>query len=171
MPGNSCRALTIRQDRASTFDGSGRVLSGKSVMKITGPNSVKGPEASTPGRRPVQGGFVVSGSNQAAPAALARGVSGVGSVDALLALQEVDEPLGRRRRAVKRAGKLLDILDQLKLTLLTSDPGVADVQRLAAAVREERAVTGDPGLESVLDQIETRAAVELAKIEARLGAS
>jgi hypothetical protein len=140
-------------------------------MKITGPNNINGPDPASPGRRPVQGGFVVSSGNQAAPAALARGVSGVGSVDALLALQEVDEPLGRKRRAVKRAGKLLDILDQLKLTLLVGDPGMADVQRLAAAVREERGATGDPGLESVLDQIETRAAVELAKMEARLRAA
>jgi hypothetical protein len=139
-------------------------------MKITGPNRLNGADAASGARRPVQGGFVVSGQQEGAPAALSRGlgVSNVGSVDALLALQEVaDEPGGPRRRAVKRAGRLLDILDQLKLSLLQGEPGVADVQRLAAAVREERAATGDPGLESVLDQIETRAAVELAKVQAR----
>jgi hypothetical protein len=32
-------------------------------------------------------------------------------------------------------------------------------------VREQRALTDDPRLEGVLDEIETRAAVELAKLE------
>jgi hypothetical protein len=139
-------------------------------MKITGPNRLNGQDGVSASRRPVQGGFVVAGPEDTAPAALSRGlgVSNVGSVDALLALQEVaDEHTAPRRRAVKRAGRLLDILDQLKLTLLQGEPGVADVQRLAAAVREERAATGDPGLESILDQIETRAAVEIAKLQVR----
>ncbi len=99
------------------------------------------------------------------------GVSTVGSIDALIALQQVDEPLGRRRRAVGRAGRLLDLLEGVKLKLLDGDPDEGDLQRLAAAVREQRAATQDPGLEALLDQIETRAAVELAKIEARLQAA
>ena len=39
-------------------------------------------------------------------------------MDALLALQEVDGPLERRRRAVRRGGRLLDALDAVKLALL-----------------------------------------------------
>ena len=35
----------------------------------------------------------------------------------------------------------------------------------ASAVREERATTDDPKLEGLLDEIETRAAVEIAKLE------
>ena len=38
-----------------------------------------------------------------------------------------------------------------------------ELRALAEAVREERAASGDAALEAVLDQIETRAAVELAK--------
>ena len=45
------------------------------------------------------------------------------------------------------------------------------MQALTRAVREQRSLTDDPQLESLLDEIETRAAVELAKFEgARLAA-
>ena len=40
-----------------------------------------------------------------------------------------------------------------------------DLVRLKIAIREERAMTDDPRLESLLDEIETRAAVEAAKME------
>ena len=36
---------------------------------------------------------------------------------------------------------------------------------LTRAVREQRSLTEDPQLEDLLDQVETRAAVELAKLE------
>jgi hypothetical protein len=39
------------------------------------------------------------------------------------------------------------------------------MRALTRAVREQRALTDDPGLEGLLDEIETRAAVELAKLE------
>ena len=41
----------------------------------------------------------------------------------------------------------------------------ADLDRLRRAVREERAGTDDPKLEQVLEEIELRAAVEVAKLE------
>jgi hypothetical protein len=86
-------------------------------------------------------------------------------MDALLALQEVDTPLERRRRAVRRGGRLLDALDQVKLALLGDESAGPALQRLATAVREQRVGSFDPGLDGVLDEIETRAAVELAKAE------
>jgi hypothetical protein len=82
-----------------------------------------------------------------------------------MALQQEDGPLERRRRAVGRAGSMLDLLDEMKLNLLDGEPNAAALERLTRAVRSERAQTGDPGLEGVLDEIETRAAVELAKLE------
>jgi hypothetical protein len=87
------------------------------------------------------------------------------SVDALLALQEQPNLLDRRRRAVKRAGRILDHLEQVKLTLLEAGPTEGALDQLAAAVREAREDTSDEGLEGVLNDIETRAAVELAKRE------
>ncbi len=104
-------------------------------------------------------------SETATPAATARttALGAVNSLDALLALQETLSPTERRRRAVRRAGKILDALDALKLSLLGGETPDADLQALQTAVKEARAETQDPGLEELLEQIETRAAVELAK--------
>jgi len=41
----------------------------------------------------------------------------------------------------------------------------ADLERIAASVEQKRAQTDDPVLESILDEIELRAKVELAKLE------
>ena len=95
----------------------------------------------------------------------AGGVAHISSVDALIALQEVGGPLERRCRATGRASRILDALDALKLDLLVGGLTAAVVEALVRAVRDQRAMTDDPRLEGVLDEIETRAAVELAKLE------
>jgi hypothetical protein len=95
----------------------------------------------------------------------ASGVAHVSSLEALMALQEVGGPLERRRRAVGRASQILDALDDLKLDLLEGRLSPGSLEALTRSVREQRALTDDPSLESVLDEIETRAAVELAKLE------
>jgi hypothetical protein len=98
-------------------------------------------------------------------------MTGVANVDVLLALQDVGGPLERRRRAVSRAGRILDVLDDVKLALLDGSLAPHDLDRLRRAVRDERMQTQDPGLEAVLEEIETRAAVELAKLERRAHAT
>jgi len=87
------------------------------------------------------------------------------NVGAILALQEVAGPLERRRRAVGRAGKILDVLEDVKIALLSGDASMDDLDRLRRAVRDERMGTDDEQLEGVLNEVETRAAVELAKLE------
>ncbi|CAN5451307.1 flagellar assembly regulator FliX [soil metagenome] len=112
----------------------------------------------------------VGGASAAAGVAQAGGVAGVGSLDALLALQANLDPMERKRRAVKRAGGLLDLLDALKISVLDGDVSTTTLSRLKSAVREHRESTDDPKLETILNEIETRAAVEAAKLEqARLG--
>lgn len=103
----------------------------------------------------------------AGPSQMSRagGVGGLMGVDALLALQEMGGPLERKRRAVNRAGRLLDILDEVKLSLIGGEVTGNDLERLSRAIRDQRENTDDPGLEGVLNEIETRAAVELAKLE------
>lgn len=137
-------------------------------MKVTGPSGVgQAPAGSRP--RGVGGaGFhvdVSSGASGPAQASRTAGVAGVMGVDALLALQETGGPLERRRRAVRRAGRLLDLMEEMKADLLDGGIPRASLDRLARAIREERGSTDDPKLEGVLDEIETRAAVELAKLE------
>lgn len=137
-------------------------------MKITGPNgtgSTTGPKGVRPG---AAGGFRLPGVGEAGGAAPTAGVArtaGVMGVDALLALQDVGGPLERKRRAVRRAGRILDVLDEVKLALLDGGLSLAQLDRLRRAIRDERDLTDDPKLEGVLDEIELRAAVEIAKLE------
>jgi hypothetical protein len=138
-------------------------------MKVTGPGGI----GSSSGARPARGaggdGFRIltpepaGGPSQTSSVAATQGVMGV---EALLALQDVGSPTERKRRAVRRAGRILDTLDALKVALLEGEISGADLDRLRRAVRDERDNTDDPALEVVLDEIELRAAVEVAKLEA-----
>lgn len=138
-------------------------------MKVTGPTGPSSPQ--TPGRAASSaGGFSVGATGGSTPAAApvaASGVSGVAGVSALMALQGVEGPLERRRRAIRRGGGLLDRLDELKLALLSGEAGEAALDRLARTLREDRPSDADQALTGLLDQIDLRAAVELAKAEIR----
>ncbi len=145
-------------------------VAGAPAMKVNGTSSAAGAVGRS-ASRPVADGFAPQASDGAeatAPAARAGSMSAIGSLEALLALQETSTPTERRRRAVRRAGRILDALDDLRIAVL--DPEGLDgaaLQRLQGAVREARGQTEDPGLEDLLEHIETRAAVEMAKREAR----
>ncbi|MDB5441366.1 MAG: flagellar assembly protein FliX [Caulobacteraceae bacterium] len=120
------------------------------------------------------GGFSLSvgAAEEASATHGASGVSAVGSIEALMALQAVEGPMERRRRAVRRGNRLLDLLGDIKLGLLDGALPAASLERLSQAVREERAGVDHPELDGVLDEIDTRAAVELAKLDvARRGAT
>ena len=57
-----------------------------------------------------------------------------GNIDALMALQGVEEdPAERRRRSVQRGRGALDVLDELKIGLLAGNLGPATVTRLRDA--------------------------------------
>ena len=137
-------------------------------MKVVGPNGVSAP-TSTRATRSTSGFSLGQTAAAAAPSAATASAAagGVSDVSALMALQGIEGPLERRRRAIRRGGGLLDRLDELKLALLSGDADEASLDRLARSLREERADDGDPGLNAVLDQIDLRASVELAKAEMR----
>jgi hypothetical protein len=139
-------------------------------MKVSGPS---GPSA-TGSARPARSADAAPGfeplmtpsAGGASGVTAAGGVARLTSLAALMALQEVGGPLERRRRAVGRASKILDALEDLKLDLLDGGLSPGALEALTLSVREQRALTDDTRLEGVLDEIETRAAVELAKLEA-----
>jgi hypothetical protein len=137
-------------------------------MKVTGAGGM-GAAVGPKSARPVGGeGFRVAtpgaaaGPSQVGSVSATRSVMGV---DALVALQDVGGPLERKRRAVRRASRMLDALDDIKAGLLVGELSMGDLDRLRRAVRDERDLTDDPNLEAVLDEIELRAAVEVAKLE------
>ena len=139
-------------------------------MKINGSSPIgpSGPSRST--ARTASGGFRLPQTDEAqevGATARAVGPTGIGSIDALMALQAVGGPLERRRRAVRRADKILDVLDEVKISLLEGEVPASALNNLVRAVQQTRDSTDDPGLEAVLNEIETRAAVEMAKLETR----
>ncbi len=138
-------------------------------MKVGSTGGAAATSGAARGSRSPADGFSLSagqGARESAAVSAPSNLAAIGSLDALLALQEMAGPLDRRRRAVKRAGGLLDMLDEVKLSLLddAGDPRIS-LGRLSAAIREARHDTEDARLESLLNEIETRAAVELAKDE------
>ncbi len=100
---------------------------------------------------------------------LATPVAALSSANSLLGLQEVEADEFKRRKAYKRGRLTLEALAQLRDALLLGALPIATIEKLERIVAQERSATNDPVLNSVLDEIELRAAVELAKLEVALG--
>jgi hypothetical protein len=64
---------------------------------------------------------------------------------------------------VQRGKGALDVLDDLKIGLLSGNFNAATVTRLRDAAASLKSTSGDPGLDAVLSEIELRVEVELAK--------
>ena len=85
------------------------------------------------------------------------------NIDALLAMQGIEDPVERRKRLVQRGRGALDVLDDLKIGLLSGNFDASTVSRLRDAAANLKSSSGDPGLDAVLSEIELRVEVELAK--------
>ena len=86
------------------------------------------------------------------------------AVDGLLAVQEVEADASGRSAGLQLAENLLDALDEVRHGLLL---GMIPRDRLGRLLdfARERAPMADPQLAEILQEIELRAAVELAKFE------
>jgi hypothetical protein len=111
--------------------------------------------------------FELGGATRSSDTRAAVATQSLPGLDALLALQMVDDPVAGRRRGVRRGRAILDALDSLKLSLLSGRLPGRDLTRLIAAVEGRERDSEDPRLEAVLDEIELRARVELAKLGSR----
>ena len=141
-------------------------------MKVTG-TTPTGPATGRPAARPA-GGFAVSqgaGTASASATTAAGSVGGIADVSALMALQGVEDVTERRRRAVRRGSGLLDRLDELKLAMLSDQDGEGALSGLRRTLAESRPDDDHAPLNALLDQIDLRAAVELAKAEVRRSAA
>lgn len=86
----------------------------------------------------------------------------VGGIDALLALQAVEDPTFARKKAVKRGHDLLDGLERIKTDLLVGQISESRLDNMLNLVTKARGNL-DPSLDSIIDDIELRVRVELAK--------
>ena len=133
-------------------------------MRIYGPNGTTLGSPASNTRRTSSTGFSLpeTPSTPEEPRSAAA-PKAAGNIDALLALQGVDDPTERRKRSVARGRGALDVLDELKIGLLSGNLDASTVNRLRDAAANLKSSSGDPGLDSVLSEIELRVEVELAK--------
>jgi len=98
----------------------------------------------------------------------AQSVSGPGPIaalDSILTLQGLDDSTSGRSKGLARGRQLLDMLDEVRDGLLSGAVPRATLNRLATAVTQRHDHFADPKLQGILDEIELRAHVELAKLE------
>lgn len=95
------------------------------------------------------------------------GASGVFGVSSVLALQEVDDATARASRGKMRAQDMLDIMEEIRHGLLAGALPAQKLMDLQRVVQSRKVQVDDPRLAEVLDEIDLRAQVELAKLESR----
>jgi len=135
-------------------------------MRVYGANALATTTAAPVVRRTASGTFKIA-SDATQNAAASGSVRSVSGIDALLALQGVEDSAERRKRGVRRGRAALDALDELKLGLLSGNLGPEELRRLQAAAGDLKTDSGDPGLDAVLGEIRLRVDVELAKAGVR----
>jgi hypothetical protein len=82
----------------------------------------------------------------------------------LLALQQEDTPRDKRRRNARRGFRMLDALDALRVAYLSGGVTSETVERLVSLQKLIDSEEPDPALRPLLNAVELRAAVELAKL-------
>lgn len=106
--------------------------------------------------------FEIGQGPQAQEARPTASIAAATSLDALLALQAFEDPLHRRRKAARRGSQLVDTLEGLRGDLLVGRMAEGRLNQLMAVLSQARE-RSEPGLDALLDDIELRARVELAK--------
>jgi hypothetical protein len=135
-------------------------------MKVTNDRPVTGPQRKGGTSRVGSSTFskLVTETEGADDVQSGASVGPAQSVDALLTLQEVPDGTTGRRRAFKRGQSLLDHLDAIRVGLLTGSLSRERLAKLAQMLRQPRDEALDPAVAELLDEIELRAEVELAKL-------
>ena len=110
--------------------------------------------------RHLKGSVASSGASASAEAA------SINSVDSIFAIQETDDPTQRRgkRLGSQYGGDLLDHLEELRRDLLLGATDIEKLASIAQKMRSNRRQSHDVKLNEIIDEIELRAEVEIAKL-------
>jgi hypothetical protein len=137
-------------------------------MKIEGPGQAQGAgkakksdKASRAGN--IFGAFVASETPE--PAAT-KATQSIAMVDSLLAVQGAEDPTARaaKKRARQRAETVLNELERLRIAMLGGALTIGHMVDIADVVASHREKINDPALTALMDEIDLRAQVELAKM-------
>jgi hypothetical protein len=139
-------------------------------MKVQGPSSTQAAQNARRAGGVVAPGFVLPSDGLGAASATGRTAppTSLTNIGALLALQTGDDVTERRRRATQRSNTLLDQLDGIRISILGEGVSREQVSALSKTLKEYREEVDDPNLSAILDDVELRAEVELAKLERAL---
>lgn len=143
-------------------------------MKIQGPNkssgssSVKKSSKTKPADSGGFGDFMSAGATKESSAAAAP--KSITAVDALLAVQSVEDPTERatRKRMTLRADNVLKELDKLHMAMLSGQVKMSHMIDIADMVATHKERVTDSQLRDLLEEIDLRAQVELAKMRKSL---
>lgn len=93
-------------------------------------------------------------------------LAGVSATTSILSAQEVADEGDRpaRRQLARRGEDILDRLEEIRRDILAGGVSRQRLENLAQSLRQRRAHVTDPRLIEILDEIELRAAVEIAKL-------
>jgi hypothetical protein len=136
-------------------------------MRIQGPLAAPAVAAAPGTRRAPSAGFSLADTEAPRAASTSAALRTVGGIDALIALQGLEDPTERRRQALKRGRTALDALDELKVGLLGGELSQATLAKLRSAAALLKDGSGEAGLDRLLGEIELRVEVEIAKITPR----
>ena len=110
-------------------------------------------------------GFAAEEISEAKTAAALTGSGPIAAVHTILALQGIEDSADQRTRGVKHGDELLKLLDEVRDGLLAGGIPRPTLTRLAHAIAKRRETFADEKLQTILDEIDLRARVELAKLE------
>ena len=143
-------------------------------MKVQGPSGPQGP-SKTKGKDKAGdsdasfGAYMTSGPSAAAPAQTSQSIA---QLDALLAIQGAEDPTARaaKKRMRQRSSSILQELDKIRMAMLNGKLTVGHMIDVADVVASHREKIMDPAMTAIMDEIDLRAQVELAKLRMALDA-
>lgn len=135
-------------------------------MRIEKPKDLARTKKKSPASQATSTGakFTLGVPTPAATLTGAQATSNINNIGALLSAQEVDSSKTQAEVAVKRGTDMLDMLDQLKVGLLNGRVSPSTLNRLKTLATNPQKLDSHQDLKKVLNSIELRAEVELAKL-------
>jgi hypothetical protein len=139
-------------------------------MRIEGPSKPSGinsteakNKAAAAGDGGVFGSLLSAKLNEGKSASETAKTASLSGLDPLYALQEVSGE-EERKKQMRQGKRMLELLEEIRDGLLAGSMPESRLLELEKLVHTQRAATVDPRLLNLLSEIETRAAVELAKL-------
>ncbi len=139
-------------------------------MKISGFNPIKSAGGvKKRGSASSVGSFAellgISDSDDVAAASAASAASPTSPINNLLSLQEIQDDGRGKQKLVQQGEDMLDSLEKLRRAILTGSVPVHVLRNLNSQLSAKKQYVADPALLAIIEDIELRASVELAKIE------